>query len=103
APDRVNISWDRTWSPIVSSRLQVNHLLDRDFENAAGDVTAKFDGYTTVDASANVAAFGGVITAAVQNLFNEDYFTYYSQTNLLAVRYFKGLGRTFRVNYHVTF
>ena len=103
APDRVNISWDRTWSPIVSSRLQVNHLLDRDFENAAGDVTAKFDGYTTVDASANVAAFGGVITAAVQNLFNEDYFTYYSQTNLLDVRYFKGLGRTFRVNYHVTF
>ena len=31
--------------------------------------------------STDVAAFGGVVTAAIQNLTNEDYFTYYSQTN----------------------
>jgi iron complex outermembrane receptor protein len=44
-----------------------------------------------------------VLTAAVQNLTNEDYFTYYSQTNALDVRYFKGLGRTFRLNYRMAF
>ena len=46
---------------------------------------------------------GGVFTAAVQNLTNEDYFTYYSQTSPLDARYFKGLGRTFRLNYQVSF
>ena len=103
APDRVNASWDRTWSDLVSSRLQVNHLLDRDFTNAVGATTAEFDGYTTIDVSADIKAFGGVVTAAVQNLTNEDYFTYYSQTNAIDVRYFKGLGRSFRLNYQVSF
>ncbi len=103
APDRVNASWDRTWSDIVSSRLQVNHLLDRDFKDRLGATTAEFDGYTTIDASTDIKAFGGVVTAAVQNLANEDYFTYYSQTNAIDVRYFKGLGRSFRLNYQVNF
>jgi iron complex outermembrane receptor protein len=103
APDRINVSWDRTWSDLVSSRLQVNHLLDRDFENAVGATTAEFDGYTTIDASTDIKAFGGVVTAAIQNLTNEDYFTYYSQTNAIDVRYFKGLGRSFRLNYQVSF
>ena len=103
APDRVNASWDHRWSTVVSSRLQVNHLLDREFDNSAGVTTVRFDGYTTVDVSADIAAFGGVVTAAVQNLTNEDYFTYYSQTNPIDVRYFKGLGRTVRLNYQASF
>jgi len=102
-PDRINVSWDRTWSSLVRSRLQVNHLLDRDFKDRAGATTARFDGYTTVDLSTDVKAFGGTVTAAVQNLTNEDYYTYYSQTNAIDVRYFKGLGRTFRLNYQVSF
>ncbi len=102
-PDRINVSWDRNWSDIVSSRLQVNHLLDRDFEDSVGATTARFDGYTTVDLSSDVRAFGGIVTAAVQNLTNEDYYTYYSQTNPIDIRYFKGLGRTFRLNYQVSF
>jgi iron complex outermembrane receptor protein len=81
----------------------VNHLLDRDFEDKAGVTTNEFEGYTTLDLSTDVAAFGGVVTAAIQNLTNEDYFTYYSQTSPIDVRYFKGLGRTFRVNYQVSF
>jgi iron complex outermembrane receptor protein len=97
APDRISGSWDRTWSEVVRSRLQVNHLVDRDFEGVNGVTTATFDGYTTVDVSADVRAFRGLITASVQNLTNEDYFTYNSQTSPLDVRYFKGLGRTFRL------
>lgn len=102
-PDRVNVSWDRSWSQILRSRLQVNHLLDRDFRNRTGATTVQFDGYTTIDASTDVTAFGGVITAAIQNLTNKDYLTYYSQTSPLDVRYFKGLGRTFRLSYLVSF
>lgn len=103
APDRINLSWDRSWSQIIRSRLQVNHLLDREFTNSTGATTARFDGYTTFDLSTDVMAFGGVVTAAVQNLTNEDYFTYYSQTSPLDIRYFKGLGRTFRLNYQMSF
>jgi iron complex outermembrane receptor protein len=103
APDRINLSWDRAWSPIVTSRLQVNHLLNRTFKDINDATYNRFDGYTTVDLSADVQAFSGVITAAAQNLTNEDYFTYYSQTSPLDVRYFKGLGRTFRLSYRVSF
>lgn len=103
APDRVNVSWDRSWTDTVTSRLQVNHLLDRDFNNRAGATTNEFEGYTTVDLSADIAALGGTLSAAVQNLTNEDYYTYYSQTSPIDVRYFKGLGRTFRLLYQVGF
>jgi iron complex outermembrane receptor protein len=44
-----------------------------------------------------------MVSAAVQNLTNEDYFTYYSQTSPIDVRYFKGLGRSFRLLYQVGF
>lgn len=103
APDRVNLSWDRAWSEKISSRLQVNHLLDRDFENAAGRTINEFDGYTTVDASAAIQALGGQITVGVQNLTNKDYFTYYSQTNPNNLRNFKGLGRSFSLGYQKSF
>lgn len=103
APDRINASWDRVWSGRVGSRVQVNHLLSRNFSNAAGAPSARFDGYTTIDLSADIKAFGGGVTAAIQNLTNEDYFTYYSQTNAIDVRYFKGLGRSFRLQYLVSF
>jgi iron complex outermembrane recepter protein len=102
-PDRANISWNRNWSDIANSRLQVNYLFDRDFRNIDRVTVNEFDGYTTVDASTDIAVLGGVFTAAVQNLTNEDYYTYYSQTSPLDARYFKGLGRTFRLGYSMSF
>ncbi len=65
-PDRVNASWDRAWSRIVTSRLQVNHLLNRTFKDITGATYNRFDGYTTVDLGADVQAFSGVITAAAR-------------------------------------
>lgn len=103
APDRANLSWERLWSTSISSRLQVNHFLDREFEDRLGEVSAEFDGYTTVDASVEVKSFGGTVFAAVQNLTNTDYFTYYSQTVGNDNRNFKGLGRSFSVGYHRSF
>ncbi|HET7369868.1 MAG TPA: TonB-dependent receptor, partial [Gammaproteobacteria bacterium] len=48
APDRVNVYWQQNWSPVWLTRLQVNHLFDRNFESQ-GVQTAQFDGYTTLD------------------------------------------------------
>jgi iron complex outermembrane receptor protein len=78
-------------------------LFDREFRNIDRRTVNEFEGYATVDLSADIAVLGGVFTTAVQNLANEDYYTYYSQTSPLDARYFKGLGRTFRVGYRKSF
>ncbi|WP_448212820.1 TonB-dependent receptor [Colwellia sp. MEBiC06753] len=103
APDRINLSWDRTWSDNLVTRLQVNHLLDRDRENGEGEVINQFDGYTTVDLSATMEVAQGAFTLGVQNLTNTDYFTYYSQSNPNDKRNFKGMGRSINLSYQVSF
>ncbi|MFD1215560.1 TonB-dependent receptor [Microbulbifer celer] len=103
APNRFNLSWARNWSDAFSTRLQANWLLDRNFENSAGEVTTKFKGYTIIDASAQLEALGGEFTLGIQNLTNEDYFTYYSQTAGNDIRNFKGLGRNMNLSYSRVF
>lgn len=103
SPDRVNVSWDRSWSASVNTRLQVNHLFDREVRNISNTVTNEFEGYTTVDLSSDITALGGVITAAIQNLTDEYYFTYYSQSSPNDIRNFTGVGRSFSLGYQKTF
>jgi iron complex outermembrane receptor protein len=103
SPDRVNVSWDRTWVEGIDTRLQTNYLFDRDVRNASGTVTNSFDGYTTYDFSATIAAFDGKISFAVQNLTNEYYFTYFSQSNPNDIRNFTGVGRSFNLGYQKVF
>lgn len=103
SPDRVNVSWDRTWVEGIDTRLQANYLFDRDVRNASGTVTNSFDGYTTYDFSANIAAFDGKISFAVQNLTDEYYFTYFSQSNPNDIRNFTGVGRSFNLGYQKVF
>lgn len=103
SPDRVNVSWDRTWVDGIDTRLQANYLFDRDVRNATGTVINRFNGYTTYDFSANIAAFDGKISFAVQNLTDEYYFTYFSQSNPNIIRNFTGVGRSFSLGYQRTF
>ncbi|WP_066966928.1 TonB-dependent receptor [Microbulbifer sp. Q7] len=103
APNRFNLSWARNWSEDFSTRLQASWLLDRDFENSAGEVTREFDGYAIFDASAQLKALGGEFALGLQNLTNEDYFTYYSQTAGNDGRNFKGLGRSVSLSYSTMF
>jgi iron complex outermembrane recepter protein len=103
SPDRANLSWDRTWSAKVDTRLQVNYLFDRKVRNSSNAVINEFEGYTTVDLSSTINALDGVITLAVQNLTNEYYFTYYSQSSPNDIRNFTGLGRSFNVGYQRSF
>ncbi|ACE83467.1 TonB-dependent receptor [Cellvibrio japonicus] len=103
SPDRLNLSWDRTWSSRVDTRLQANYLLDRDVKNSSGVVTNRFEGYTTYDLSATIAAFDGTISLALQNLTDEYYFTYYSQSSPNNIRNFTGVGRSVNLGYQRTF
>ncbi|WP_231758184.1 TonB-dependent receptor [Microbulbifer elongatus] len=103
APNRFNPSWARNWTDVLSTRIQANWLLDRDFENAEGNVTREFDGYTVIDASAQLQAMSGEFALGIQNLTNEDYFTYYSQTAGNDIRNFKGIGRSVNLSYSRVF
>ncbi|MBC3764468.1 TonB-dependent receptor [Neptunicella marina] len=103
APDRINVSWDRAWTDTITTRLQINHLQDRDQKDDSNSIVNQFDGYTTVDLSANIEAFNGVITLGIQNLTNTDYYTYYSQSNPNDKRNFKGMGRSFSASYQLSF
>lgn len=103
SPDRVNLSWERTWTGRLNTRLQVSLLQDRNFKNSAGITTLEFDGYTTVDLFGEYEMAVGQLRLGLQNLTNEDYFTYFSQTQGSNSRNFKGIGRSFSLSWNTQF
>lgn len=99
-PNRLTANWRARWNNRIDSLIQASHAFDRSFD----DPEKEFDGYTLVDASVGYRLPRGKINLAVANLFNEDYFTYYSQSaQVNDTRYFKGRGRTVTLGYSVDF
>lgn len=103
SPDRANLSWDRSWTGRIDTRIQMNYLFDRDVENASGAVINSFNGYTTWDFNATLEALDGAFSFSVQNLTDEYYFTYYSQSSPNDIRNFTGIGRSFNLGYNRSF
>ena len=103
SPDRANLSWERVWTPAFNTRLQFSFLQDRSFKNKAGATTVSFDGYVTVDLYGEYSLGGGALRLGIQNLGNEDYYTYYSQTLGSDDRNFKGIGRSASLSYSLQF
>lgn len=105
APDRANIYWEQFWTDAIDTRLQLNHVMDREFESM-GVQSAEFDGYTTVDLIANWMIDGdNRLQLGVENLLDEQYITYYSQVYALAGddAYFAGRGRQVYVTWRTVF
>lgn len=103
SPNRVNLSWERIWTNTINTRLQVNNVRSRDFKNAAGATSLSFDGYITVDLYGEWQSALGDWRLGIQNLNNQDYFTYYSQTLGNNDRNFKGIGRSFSLSWNTQF
>lgn len=103
APNRINLHWEHSFAFDATSRIQLNYFMDREFHKADGSLYAEFDSYYTVDASLSLPLYGGSLTLGLQNLLNEDYYTYYSQTVPNDTRYFKGMGRTLSLGYSRAF
>ncbi|RDZ29490.1 TonB-dependent receptor [Lysobacter silvisoli] len=98
SPDRVTAFWDQTWSERISTRLQGSRSLDRDFDLRGAQV-ASADGYTTVDLQARFALPVGTLNLGIENLLDEQYVTYYSQSTPRADTYVAGRGRVFSANW----
>ncbi|RMF09565.1 MAG: TonB-dependent receptor [Alphaproteobacteria bacterium] len=96
ASDRLNVALDITPESRFSGRIQSFTFFDKTFRDGTGAQTARFDGYTVVDASITADLEPVTVTFSVANLFDKTYITYFSQaaTNRND-RYFAGTGRTF--------
>ncbi len=104
APDRLTLGWNAGWIPKMATTLQISHFFNRDFDDEENPNLDKFNGYSLVDALITYELPVGRMSFATQNLFDEDYFTYYSQTARDGdEQYFKGRGRTFTLGYQVNF
>ncbi len=100
APDSFQLRWIAQWTSKLDSQLQGTHYFNKDFEGDINDFTA----YQLVDLSLGYDLPKGELTAGVENLFNEDYFTYYAQAATTRDdRNFKGRGRTFTLGYSLDF
>jgi len=105
SPDRLNLAaaYDRgPWS----ARVQTQFYLARSFRGRIRDPRNDFSGYTLTDAFVryDTGRLGGV-SLAIQNLFNEQYIDYSSDTRLPAdnLSYFAGRGRTFTLSWDYRF
>ncbi len=100
APDTLKLAWSAAWNEKLSSHLQYSRYFDR----SVGDPELEFDGYGLLDASLAYRLPVGRTSLGVENLTDEDYFTYYSQAARVSDEYyFKGRGRTFTLSYQLDF
>ncbi len=94
SPDRVNLAADYRRGPL-SARVAGRFYLSRTFNNLPA--RDDFGGYTLVDAFVGYETPLGELSLAVNNLLDEQYITYNSDTVRTTdnARFFAGRGRTF--------
>jgi iron complex outermembrane receptor protein len=104
APDRINVYVEAPLAAGWNGRLQYARLLDRDFDG--GQPQHDFDGYSLLDAVVSYRNPNlGDFTLGIENLMDENYITYYSQTLTYVNNstYFAGRGRAINLGWQKTF
>ena len=95
APDRLNLHADWEKGPL-SARLAMRTYFKREFDGPAFVEEDNFSGFTLFDALLGYSFGGHRVNLGIQNLTDESYITYYSDTvGNDDVSYFAGRGRTF--------
>jgi iron complex outermembrane receptor protein len=102
SPDRINVAASYSEGPL-SARLQVQSYLARDFSGI--DPRNNFEGYTLVDGSVRYQTGLGGISLSVQNLFDEFYIDYNTDTQQPTnnLRFFSGRGRAITLGWDYSF
>jgi len=104
APDRINLFVEGPLARNWNARLQYSKLLDRDFDGGLPE--HDFDGYSLVDAIVSYQSHDlGDFSIGIQNLLNEEYITYYSQTVTFVNddTFVAGRGRTITLGWEKAF
>ena len=102
SPDRFNLAADYRSGPFAA-RLAARFYLSRTFNNLPA--RDDFEGYSLIDAFAKYDTGMGELSLAVNNLLDEQYITYNSDTVRTTdnLRFFAGRGRTFTLGWQVGF
>ncbi|RPF71113.1 TonB-dependent receptor [Aurantiacibacter spongiae] len=102
SPDRLNLAADYEEGRL-SARAQARFYLPREFNDVA--TATDFEGYTLLDMFVAYRTDFGEIALAVQNLTDEFYVTYDSDTVRVTddSRFFAGRGRTFTLSWRGAF
>lgn len=101
SPDRLNLAADYQGDK-WGLRFQIQNYIKRDMQNAL--VKDDFSGYTLADAFVRYELPVGALSLGIQNLFDEQYISYNSDTTAPAVdRYFAGRGRTATLGWEARF
>ena len=105
APDRLNMFIEANAFGWLSGRLQVSHLFDRDFNGPAARPNRDFGGFTIADLFVTANTRLGDIELGIDNLTDNQYLTYFAQTEPFARTdtIFAGRGRTFTLIYRRSF
>ncbi len=105
APNRVSVFIDGRPRAGVTTRLQLSHALDRAFSGVAVTPNRNFDGYTTADLSLAWTTRMGTMRLGIENLFDAQYVTYFSQTDPVAGvdNFFAGPGRSMTLGFERRF
>ncbi len=100
SPDRWTAFWEVPVTPSADLRLQVSRAEDRSFDfRGVTNPATRFDGYTTVDLLGRFRLPVGTLSVGVENLFNEQYVTYYSQSTPREDTYVAGRGRVLSLSW----
>jgi len=102
SPDRTTGYWEQDWSPRVSTRLQGSVSADRDFR-FRGTPAGGFDGYAVFDLQARIAFDAGTLNLGIENLFDRQYISYFSQTTPADDDYNAGRGRALTASWTMRF
>lgn len=105
APNRLNLYFQGNLTDRLSLRLQASHLEDRNFNGPGAPTNANFDGFTLFDAIVKWEAGPGRFGLGIDNLFNKEYVTYFSQveTGQRNNTFFAGMGRTLNLSWRASF
>ena len=102
SPDRILVAVNYNQGPLTA-RVQAQGYLERKFDG--GDPRNNFDGYALLDGLVRYQPGPWGLTLAVQNLFDEFYIDYSSDTRQPTdnQRFFAGRGRTFTLAWDYRF
>jgi len=104
APQRLTLQWQANWNERLSSFVQATRYFDKIFHDQTNPNLRRFDGYHLVDASLSYRLPAGRASFGIENLLDEKYTTWYSQTTRDGNdQFFSGRGRTFTVGYELDF
>jgi iron complex outermembrane receptor protein len=100
SPDRWTAFWEVPVTPAADLRLQASRSQDRSFDfRGVTNPNTRFNGYTTVDLLSRFRLPVGTLSVGIENLFNEQYVTYYSQSTPREDTYVAGRGRVLSLSW----